>query len=82
MRIGLGNLNKIAKRAIVFDFQILNPCLSLFGALKIGDPVLIFASERTKTIQLVPDRNDLSHEPSFILRGLKALHLRLAPAAD
>ena len=37
---------------------------------------------RTKTIQLVPDRNDLSHEPSFILRGLKALHLRLAPAAD
>lgn len=30
---------------------------------------------RTSDLRLVPDRNDFSHHPSLILRGLKALHV-------
>ncbi|MGH7961842.1 MAG: hypothetical protein ACRERD_08450 [Candidatus Binatia bacterium] len=35
---------------------------------------------RLQTIRLAEGKNDFSHTPSFILRGLKALHLEFDPA--
>lgn len=35
---------------------------------------------RPQNIRLPADKNDLTHTPGFILRGLKALHLELDPA--
>lgn len=35
---------------------------------------------RLQTIRLAEDKNDFTHMPSFILRGLKALHLEFDPA--
>ncbi len=35
---------------------------------------------RLQNIRLAADKNDLTHTPSFILRGLKALHLEFDPA--
>jgi cytochrome P450 len=34
---------------------------------------------RLRNIRLATDKNDLTHTPSFILRGLKALHLEFDP---
>ncbi|MBK79824.1 MAG: hypothetical protein CMQ43_02750 [Gammaproteobacteria bacterium] len=34
---------------------------------------------RARRFEFVPERNDFSHHPSMILRGLKALHVRFEP---